>query len=152
MTKPFKKGWAEPVQLPRGTTWHRQVAALCCKKGKSGLKILLITSRDTGRWILPKGWPMDDLSDPQAALQEAWEEAGVKKARIKRKPIGHYDYNKILAGGVPLPVRAQVYRVNVTALADKYPEVDERTRRWVTPKEAAEMVDEPDLKALLRKL
>lgn len=152
MTKPFKKGWAEPVELARDIKPRRQVAALCCKKGKAGLKVLLITSRDTGRWILPKGWPMDDRSDPQAALQEAWEEAGVKKARIKRKPVGHYDYDKILAGGVPLPVRAHVYRVNVSALADKYPEVDQRSRRWVTPKEAAQMVDEPELKALLRKL
>ncbi len=54
----------------------------------------MITSRDTGRWILPKGWPIDGLDEAGSALQEAWEEAGVKDGRIANAPIGTFDYQK----------------------------------------------------------
>lgn len=152
MTGAFKRAWAEVVQPMISRPRRIQVAALCCKEGDKGTKVLLITSRDTGRWILPKGWPIDGLTAPDAALQEAWEEAGVKKARIRRVPLGSYEYDKLLEGGVPAPVDVQVYRVDVDKLADSYPEVNERTRRWVSPAEAAELVDEDSLKDLLRQM
>ncbi len=152
MTDAFKRAWAEVVQPMISRPRRLQVAALCCKNTPNGLRVLLITSRDTGRWILPKGWPIDGLMAPDAALQEAWEEAGVKDARIDRTALGSYEYDKILEGGVPVPVEVQVYRVEVDDLADVYPEVDERTRRWVTPQEAAELVDEDSLKDLLRQM
>ncbi|MCM2561516.1 NUDIX hydrolase [Lutimaribacter sp. EGI FJ00015] len=152
MTGALKKAWAEVVQPMIFRPRRFQVAALCCKTGPDGLRVLLITSRDTGRWILPKGWPIDGLTAPEAALQEAWEEAGVKEARIEGGGIGRYDYDKRLRGGVPVPVEVQVYRVEVLRLSDTYPEVDERTRRWVSPAEAAELVDEDGLKALLLQL
>jgi 8-oxo-dGTP pyrophosphatase MutT (NUDIX family) len=149
MTGAFKKAWAEVVQPMISRPRRIQVAALCVKGPGDKQAVLLITSRDTGRWILPKGWPIDGLSAPDAALQEAWEEAGVKKARIEREMLGSYDYDKILDGGVPVPVEVQVYRVTVEQLVDNYPEAEERTRRWVSPAEAAELVDEDSLKALL---
>lgn len=152
MTSAFKKAWAEVVQPMISRPRRLQVAALCCREGDKGTKVLLITSRDTGRWILPKGWPIDGLTAPDAALQEAWEEAGVKKARIRRKPVGSYEYDKRLEGGVPVPVDVKVYRVDVDKLADTYPEADERRRRWVSPQEAAELVDEDSLKTLLRQM
>ena len=129
-----------------------QVAALCYRRDAEGKKILLITSRDTGRWILPKGWPIDGLDSAGAAKQEAWEEAGVVAARIDREPVGSFTYDKILDNGVPAPVEAQVFAIEVKTLKDDFPEAAERTRKWVTPAEAAEMVEEPDLKALLRDL
>ena len=152
MTGAFKKAWAEVVQPMFSRPRRLQVAALCCKQTEKGERVLLITSRDTGRWILPKGWPIDGLTAPDAALQEAWEEAGVKKAHIRRTPVGSYEYDKILEGGVPVPVDVQVYRVDVDKLADAYPEADERTRRWVSPADAAELVDEDSLKDLLRQM
>ena len=129
-----------------------QVAALCYREDGPRKKVLLITSRDTGRWIVPKGWPIDGLDAPDAALQEAWEEAGVKKAVIDRKPIGSFDYDKRLDTGVPVPVEAHVFAVEVEKLKDDYPEADERSRKWVAPEKAAEMVDEPGLQALLRQM
>ena len=129
-----------------------QVAALCFRKTATGKDVLLITSRGTGRWIVPKGWPIDGLNGPQSALQEAWEEAGVKEAQIEETPVGHFAYDKELDNGGIAQVEAQVYLTEVDRLADTYPESDERTRTWVSPEHAANMVREPGLKDILRQL
>src|SRR5580658_9664578 len=69
-----------------------QIAALPSRRtAAGGVEVLLITSRETGRFIIPKGWPMKQLSDPDAAAREAYEEAGVV-GKVKRKPIGDYFY------------------------------------------------------------
>lgn len=129
-----------------------QVAALCWRMGKKGQKeVLLITSRDTGRWVIPKGWPMDGLDGAGAAAQEAWEEAGVKPAKISRKAAGVYHYVKVLNNGLPAPVEAMVYPIKVAGLEKHFPEELERKRLWVTPEKAAEMVNEPELQELLRR-
>jgi 8-oxo-dGTP pyrophosphatase MutT (NUDIX family) len=126
-----------------------QVAALCYRHTDSGLEILLITSLDTGRWILPKGWPVTGLDSEGTALWEAWEEAGVKPVEETREFIGHYRYNKAVGGGVPIPTDVKVFSVEVAELADEYPEADQRQRRWMKREEASRFVDEPDLKVLL---
>ncbi|MDH5798038.1 MAG: NUDIX hydrolase [Paracoccaceae bacterium] len=128
-----------------------QVAALCFREKSPGRKeVLLITSRDTGRWILPKGWPINGFDAPGTALQEAWEEAGVKGAAPDPEPIGSYEYEKMLDGGLPVTCHTDVYRVKVAKLAEDYPEISERRREWMTPQRAAELVNEPGLKDLLR--
>lgn len=129
---------------------RQQVAALCYKNTSAGRRVLLITSRDTGRWIVPKGWPIKGKDGAGSALQEAWEEAGVKKAEIAPEPIGAFAYDKALDDGTSVPVEAQVYPARVTTLKKSYPEVDQRERAWFTPKEASKLVDEPELKAILR--
>ncbi len=135
-----------------GRAKRLQVAALCYKESDEGKKVLLITSRDTGRWIVPKGWPMKGKDDSEAALQEAWEEAGVSKAEIEDEPIGFFAYDKGLASGEKVPVEAHVYVARVRDLKETYPEVDQRKRAWFDPNEAADLVDEPDLKEILRAL
>lgn len=130
---------------------RRQVAALCTRKSGGKREVLLITSRDTGRWVLPKGWPMPDKSAVEAALIEAWEEAGVRDARARRKPLGTYMYDKRLDDGTSVPVQVEVFLARVRKTSDNYPEAHERDRRWVRPKKAAEMVDESQLRDLLRK-
>jgi len=129
-----------------------QVAALCLRGEGSDREVLLITSRDTGRWILPKGWPIDGLSVTGAALQEAWEEAGVKTGCIAQEPIGSYDYAKRLEGGVPVPVEVKVFAVTDVQMAETYPEAEERNRNWFPPAKAAALVDEPGLQEILREL
>lgn len=152
MINQFKRAWSDMV-MP---IWRRpkrvQVAALCYRDTEDGKRVLLITSRDTGRWIVPKGWPIDGLDGPGSALQEAWEEAGVKKADIEDQPIGFYEYAKGLGEGMTVPVSAQVYLTRVRNLSEEYPEASERTRKWFAPAEAANLVDEPDLKEILRAL
>ncbi|PTQ75644.1 NUDIX hydrolase [Celeribacter persicus] len=126
-----------------------QSAALCWRKGKKGKEVLLITSRDTGRWIIPKGWPIDGLDGAGTAAQEAWEEAGVKPARVKREPVGLYHYIKKLDNGLPAPVETTVYPIEVDHLEGDFPEKGQRKRSWMSPKQAAALVEEPELKDLL---
>lgn len=125
-----------------------QVAALCWRMRDDRAEVLLVTSRDTGRWVIPKGWPIKGKSDPHAALQEAWEEAGVK-GEVCADCVGFYTYDKRLKDGSTRPVVVSVFPVEVRKLADDFPERRQRRRDWVSSKEAARRVDEPELKALL---
>ncbi len=129
-----------------------QVAALCYRMQAAAPEILLITSMSTGRWILPKGWPIDGLDAPGIALEEAWEEAGIKPAEGEPRPVGEYTYVKRMTGGLPLKTVVKVFAIEVAELLDDYPEAERRKRRWATPAEAAEAVEEPSLKDLLRSL
>jgi hypothetical protein len=85
-------------------------------------------------------------------LQEAWEEAGVKGATADTDPIGSYAYDKTMGSGLPMPVETLVYSVAVNGLENDFPEAGQRKRQWVTPQEAANMVDEPELKSILHVL
>lgn len=129
-----------------------QVAAMCFREEDAQKKVLLVTSRGTRRWVLPKGWPIDGKDAGESAMQEAWEEAGVKEGEIADEALGTYDYDKELKGGLPVRVETVVFPVKVDRLSDSYPEADERTRKWVTPQAAANMVHEPELQDLLRQL
>ncbi len=129
---------------------HLQMAALCHRGHGAAKEYLLVTSRDTGRWIIPKGWPIRGLSANETALREAWEEAGVAEGEASDEPIGIYTYDKRRDNGFSVPVETLVYSVSVQDVADDYPEVDQRDRTWVNASEAAKMVQEPELKAILR--
>ncbi|WP_293576823.1 NUDIX hydrolase [Phaeobacter sp.] len=129
-----------------------QVAALCYRAGTAGTEVLMITSRGTGRWIIPKGWPIKGKNSPQSALQEAWEEAGVKSADIEDTPTGSYTYIKTRKNGIRERVETLVYKALVSELSDEYPESHQRKRVWMPATEAAELVAEPELSALLRQV
>lgn len=149
MVNLLKKAWEEVVQPMVQRPSRVQVAAICYQGKGADRKILMITSRETKRWILPKGWPIDGLDANAAAAQEAWEEAGVKAANIAPEPIGAYEYEKRLEGGATVACDTQVYAIEVAHLEDQFPEADERTRKWVQASQAAEMVDEPGLRDIL---
>lgn len=123
-----------------------QVAALCLNDATGD--VLLITSRGTGRWIVPKGWPMPGRTLAEAAMQEAWEEAGVR-GRIGHAEIGRYHYDKEQERGFAIPVEVRVFPLYVDVLNDSFPERGERKRRWFPPHEAARMVAEAGLKRIL---
>lgn len=126
-----------------------QLAALCWRKGDAGREVLLVTSSE-GRWILPKGWPIDGLDHVETALTEAWEEAGVKRGKAGRKPIGHFDTVKVMRNGQSRPATVTVYAVKVHKISDDYPEADRRDRIWVSPHKAARMVSDEGLREILR--
>lgn len=126
-----------------------QYGALCWRHGAAAVEVLMITSRDTGRWIIPKGWPMTGLAPEAAAAQEAWEEAGVE-GRVHPRCLGRYGYHKVLAVLAEVPCAVAVYGIEVTRLAEKYPEARERHRAWFPLVEAAALVQEPDLSRLIR--
>ncbi|WP_425072970.1 NUDIX hydrolase [Sagittula sp. S175] len=146
----FKDLWGDYVEPIYRRPERLQFAALCYRGEGEDLRVLLITSRDTGRWVLPKGWPMRGRDGAGTALREAWEEAGVRKAVADTLPLGDFVYDKGLKGDWCIPVRCIVYSARVTRLEDDFPEMSERRRVWVTPAEAASMVNEPGLQGLLR--
>ena len=150
MTRFMQTAWSEFFDPLFRRPKRLQVAALCYRKRRSGKEVLLITSLDTGRWILPKGWPIDGLDEAGSALQEAWEEAGVRNGRIANAPIGSFEYRKRFQGGAEATCLTQVFPVEVEDLADEFPESEERKRKWVRPEQAASMVEEPELQDLLR--
>ncbi|MQQ09442.1 NUDIX domain-containing protein [Epibacterium sp. SM1979] len=128
---------------------EQQYAALCYRvTAKGKLRFLLITSRGIGRWVLPKGWPMRGRKPWEAAQVEAWEEAGVR-GRVRDKRIGHYEYEKWRDGERPIPCRVDVYPLEVASLEKDFPEVGQRERQWLPPKDAAELVAEPQLAEIL---
>ena len=128
---------------------RRQVGALCwCLGEDDRIAFLLVTSRDTGRWVTPKGNRMKGLSDAEAAAEEAMEEAGTT-GLIEPAPFGTFTYDKRLAGRARRQTAVDVYSLQVTHLFDSWPEAHERERRWFSRLEAVEAVDEPELKALI---
>ena len=112
-------------------------------------QILLITSRESRRWVVPKGWPMNGKSPQDAALREAYEEAGVM-GRVGKVPLGYFPYHKKLDDGTVVPTMVTLFPVRVRLLKAEYPEMDERRRKWFSRKKAAARVDEPELARLLR--
>lgn len=127
-----------------------QFAALCYRKtaDKSGVEILLITSRGTGRWVIPKGWPMNGKLAHAVAEREAYEEAGVKgKAEIK--PLGTYSYLKGLDSGLEIPCKVQVHALKVSNFANNYKEKGQREMAWFSCEDAALRVMEPELKEMI---
>lgn len=125
-----------------------QIGALCWRMRKGGPEILLITSRETKRWVIPKGWPMPHLVHSNAAKQEAYEEAGII-GRVQRKPLGTFSYDKMRPDGSAQPCKVLVFALAYEAKAENWPERKERRREWFEPHEAAKKVSEPGLKVLI---
>ncbi len=125
-----------------------QFAALCYRVHKDEVQVLLITSRTSKRWILPKGWPMEGETPAQAATTEAFEEAGVR-GKASNICVGLYSYTKFMGKDDPLPCAVSVFPVQVKKLVDDYPEAKERRRKWFSVKKASKMVREPELKKIL---
>lgn len=126
-----------------------QFAALCYRVRDGKIQIFLISSRGAKRWIVPKGWPMNAKTPGAAALQEAWEEAGVR-GRIVGGCLGVFSYEKELEDGEKLPVVALLYAVEVKSVATEYPEAGQRQRKWVSRKKAMKLVKEPELARMIR--
>lgn len=130
----------------------KQIAALPIRWNKKGkIRVLLVTSRETRRWVMPKGWPMAGKKPWRAAEIEALEEAGVK-GEISPLAIGKYHYKKRLADGSSVICRVKLYPMHVSEVRKKWPERDQRKRRWFSLKAAARAVKEPELTDLLKKI
>lgn len=138
-----------PEHLARGNFRH-QYAALCFRRSpnSNGIEVLVITSRDTGRWIIPKGWPMKKKKPHEAAALEAWQEAGVL-GRVGKRAVGRYTYLKWLDNQDVAPCIVEVFPIEVTDQKADFKEQGQRVLAWVSPDEAARRVREVELKSLL---
>ena len=143
---------AEIALLVKKGEHIQQFAAICHRKSGDGTtEVLLITTRETRRWSLPKGWAIKGLKPHEVAAREAWEEAGVV-GKAKKKAYGRFTYVKTLKSGKNVAAFVQVHLVSVSRMDDHYPEVGQRVLSWMSPLEASGLVDEPELKHLLGSL
>lgn len=134
----------------KGKGCRKQYGALCFRYKDDGpqLEILVITSRETKRWVIPKGWPIKNKKPHETAEIEAWEEAGVRGVASK-KSIGHYKYLKYLADDKVTLCIVKLFLVEVTEVSADYKERGQRILAWVSPHEAARRVRETELKSVL---
>ena len=135
-----------PKKLPRGA----QMAALCFRHRNDKAQILLVTTRGKGRWILPKGWPMNGKAPHQSAAIEAFEEAGVK-GDISKRCIGNFKYASVAQTARNTPRMAFIFPLSVSKLSKKFPEKGQRRIKWFSQKKAAALVRETKLKKIIRR-
>jgi 8-oxo-dGTP pyrophosphatase MutT (NUDIX family) len=112
------------------------------------LFVLLITTRESGRWLIPKGWPEKGLAPHEVAAHEAFEEAGMVGI-VGQHPVGSFEYLKRMDAKTTKRCRVMVFPLQVEQELDEWPEKHERTREWVRPAVAAERINEPELAALI---
>ncbi|TAU73575.1 NUDIX domain-containing protein (plasmid) [Rhizobium leguminosarum] len=137
-----------PETLFKGA-FLQQYGAVCFRLGdEDKVEILLVTSRQSRRWVIPKGWPIRRKKPFEAAATEAWEEAGVQGS-VRKKPIGRYTYLKELGPDVVSPCMVDLFQIEVKRLTDDFKERGERVLVWVSPDEAARRVRELEPKSLL---
>ncbi|HYG48909.1 MAG TPA: NUDIX hydrolase [Allosphingosinicella sp.] len=113
-----------------------------------GLEVMLITSRDTKRWVVPRGNPIPGKSPSESAAQEAFEEAGITGA-VDPESIGHYSYEKRRRLRGPVPASVHLFRMDVAEEREDWPEKGQRERRWFAAGEAAAAVHEAELAELI---
>ena len=125
-----------------------QIAALPYRIADGEAEVLLVTSRGTRRWIIPKGWPMRKKKPHEAAALEAWQEAGVR-GRVGKRAVGRYTYLKWLENQDVAPCIVEVFPIEVTEQKADFKEQEQRVLAWVSSDEAARRVREVELKSLL---
>jgi 8-oxo-dGTP pyrophosphatase MutT (NUDIX family) len=127
-----------------------QFAALPWRIGEDGMhQVMLLTSRETRRWVIPKGWPMKGLKPPRVAAQEAFEEAGLVGRIIGKQPIGTYHYEKRLPND-QLLCEVWVFLLWVDHQLDDWAEKSQRETRWFNQSETVDLVDEGGLAEVIR--
>ncbi len=128
--------------MPTSSGLIRQAAAIPLR----GEQVCLVTSRSGRRWVVPKGNLEPGKTAGEIALQEAWEEAGLT-GRLQPEPVGSYVYEK--AG---FTCHVTVFVMQVTGVADDWPERGTRDRRWLNPEQAIDRIDEHCLREMIREV
>jgi 8-oxo-dGTP pyrophosphatase MutT (NUDIX family) len=111
---------------------------------------MLVTSRETRRWIIPKGWPHKGRTPHRSAAREAYEEAGVV-GRVHRDQLGSFSYEKRLPTGDTVICKVHVFALEVRQQSRDWPEKQEREVKWMSPGQAAKTVREPMLAKIIRR-
>ncbi|SFL20100.1 NUDIX hydrolase [Methylorubrum salsuginis] len=139
---------AGPIE--NGRDARPQVGVLPMRRTpEGGTEVLLVTSRETRRWIIPKGWPMKGRKPFEAAAREAYEEAGIL-GHVGKRPIGFYLYEKRLKNRDAVLCQVTVFPLDVRKQLKKFPERGQREARWFSLSDAADAVIEAGLAGLIR--
>ena len=128
-----------------------QYGALPYRSNGHRPEFMLVTSRETRRWIIPKGWPKKGNSPRRSAAREAFEEAGVIGA-VGRRPVGTFSYEKRLKNGGAVECEVRVFPLEVKRQSKQWPEKQERRVKWLSATKAAEKVKEPMLSEIIRRV
>lgn len=131
-----------PAMEPR-----QQIAALPFRRRK-GLEVMLVSTLDSGRWVIPKGWPMKGLSNSEAAAREAFEEAGLV-GDIAEEAVGQFHYFKRKKNGAVWLCRVDVFPMQVKEQRRNWPEKAQRRTKWFPLQQAAMEVSDAELGELL---
>ena len=128
-----------------------QFGILPWRIGEGGTRqVLLLTSRETRRWVIPKGWPMKGREPAETASQEAYEEAGLVGHIVSKRPLGNFHYAKQLAKRTIL-CEVRVFLFRVERQLDNWPERDARETKWFDATEAAALVEEGGLAQIIER-
>ena len=131
---------------------HVQFAALPFHFGEDGqARVMLLTSRETRRWVIPKGWPMRGRKPSEVAAREAFEEAGLRGTIVGKRPVGRYHYEKQVSSHRSVLCEVTVYLFLVERQMDDWPERAQRETQWFEPSAACDLVDEGGLAEILRR-
>jgi 8-oxo-dGTP pyrophosphatase MutT (NUDIX family) len=136
---------------PKEQASGQQFAALPLAVREGETMVMLVTSRETRRWVLPKGWAEARLAPHELAAKEAFEEAGLV-GEVEHQAVGSYIYEKRLPGGRSVPCEVGVFPLWVERQLEDWPERRQRETRWFTLGQAALAVDEGGLVTLLLRL
>jgi 8-oxo-dGTP pyrophosphatase MutT (NUDIX family) len=117
----------------------------------AALEILVVTTRQSRRWIVPKGWPVKRLTPSKSAAREAFEEAGVR-GKIGARSIGNFRYKKATDDtGAEADCEVKVFPLLVRRQSGTWPESAQRVVQWVDPEKAISLIREPELKSIVTK-
>ena len=129
-----------------------QYGALPYRKSSADrAEFMLVTSRETRRWIIPKGWPQKGKSPDRCAAREAFEEAGVV-GDVGRQPVGSFSYAKRLKNGASIECEVRVFPLEVKRQRAHWPEKQERRIKWLSASKAAEKVKDRSLSRIIRRM
>jgi 8-oxo-dGTP pyrophosphatase MutT (NUDIX family) len=142
MSRPRKRAAAKRVQY---------AALPYRRRGDARTQVMLVTTRDSGRWVIPKGWPKKRKSPCATAASEALEEAGVV-GKVGRASIGSYSYKKRLKGGAVIACEVRVFPLKVKRQQKSWLERGEREIQWFSRTKAAKAVRDRALGAIIRSL
>jgi 8-oxo-dGTP pyrophosphatase MutT (NUDIX family) len=129
----------------------RQCAALAFAKRGGELQVMLVTSRETHRWVLPKGWTETGVPPHEQAAREAYEEAGLV-GEIEPESVGSYTYQKRLPDSRTVSCEVDVFPMRIECQLKSWPEKRQRKTAWFSLSQAAMAVEEGDLAVLLLSL
>jgi 8-oxo-dGTP pyrophosphatase MutT (NUDIX family) len=137
------------LEVPRIDGKPAQAGALCWRRNKGRLEILLVKGRKSGRWVLPGGWALRGRPLATTARREAWEEAGVS-GTIANRILAVVSKRKRYRLAGEIEWLMAVFPLRVDKVAEDYPEAGERERSWFSPDEAAKLVHPASLGLVLR--
>jgi 8-oxo-dGTP pyrophosphatase MutT (NUDIX family) len=126
-----------------------QFAALPWRISEGGTRqVMLLTSRETRRWVIPKGWPMKKRKPAEVASQEAYEEAGLIGQIVGKRPLGRFHYEKRV-GKEAILCQVQVFLFRVERQLGDWPEKSQRETKWFEAGKAASLVEEGGLAEII---